>query len=69
IEQHIMSSKDIRIEDNVSVFENHLDNFFEYTMRKDQTSQLILLQEVKQYFDENIVDKTTNVIEYNNYLK
>ncbi|CAG8838770.1 2848_t:CDS:1, partial [Racocetra persica] len=38
----------------ILVFENHLDDFFEYTIKKGQTSQPDLLQEVKQYLDENI---------------
>lgn len=60
IEQHVTNSGDSSI---VSSFESQLDDFFEYT-KKAQTSQPDSLQEVKQYLDENIVDKTTNVLEW-----
>ncbi|CAG8675145.1 12302_t:CDS:2 [Cetraspora pellucida] len=63
IEQHVINSRDTSIEDKVSTFESQLDNFFEYAIKKTQTNQPDMLQEVKQYFDESIVNKTTNVLE------
>ncbi|CAG8731357.1 26007_t:CDS:2, partial [Dentiscutata erythropus] len=60
IVKYVTNSEDSSI---VSSFESQLDDFFEY-FKKAQTSQPDSLQEVKQYLDENIVNKTTNVLEW-----
>ncbi|CAG8778749.1 18784_t:CDS:1, partial [Dentiscutata erythropus] len=58
-----MNSEDPSIKDKVLIFKSQLDNFFEYTKKKNQTNQPDSLWEVKQYLDENIVDKTTDILE------
>ncbi|CAG8639909.1 14540_t:CDS:2, partial [Racocetra fulgida] len=46
------------------MFENHINDFFEYTIKSSQANEYNTLYEVNQYLDEQIGNKTTNVLEY-----
>ncbi|CAG8684482.1 15509_t:CDS:2, partial [Dentiscutata erythropus] len=47
---HVINSEDPSIEDKVLIFESQLDDFFEYTKKKNQTNQPDSLREVKHQF-------------------
>ncbi|CAG8479192.1 7085_t:CDS:2, partial [Dentiscutata erythropus] len=51
-------------EDNILTFEDHINDFFEYTIRSTHASENNMLCEVNQYLDEKIADRTTNVLEW-----
>ncbi|CAG8789839.1 18534_t:CDS:2, partial [Dentiscutata erythropus] len=51
IDQEIINTKN-----DVSIFENHADDFFEYVVRQTQFTEKDLLCEVKQYLGRIIDD-------------
>ncbi|CAG8784268.1 8087_t:CDS:1, partial [Racocetra persica] len=46
------------------MFENHVDDFFEYAAKQTWVSKNDLICEVKRYLDEPITQKTTNILEW-----
>ncbi|CAG8546034.1 23581_t:CDS:2 [Racocetra persica] len=54
----------VNTENNTSMFENHIDNFFEYAAKQTWASKNDLLSEVKQYLDEPIALKNINILEW-----
>ncbi|CAG8805790.1 10146_t:CDS:2, partial [Gigaspora margarita] len=44
-------------------FENHVNDFFEYAVKKTPSSKNDPFYEVKQYLDEQIATRTTNIFE------
>ncbi|CAG8803025.1 18626_t:CDS:1, partial [Dentiscutata erythropus] len=51
-------------EDNILIFEDHINDFFDYTKRNTRASENNMLYEVNQYLDEQIADRTINVLEW-----
>lgn len=45
-------------------FENHVNDFFEYAVKKTRASENDPFYEVKQYLDEQIATRTTNIFEW-----
>ncbi|CAG8565119.1 3599_t:CDS:1, partial [Scutellospora calospora] len=61
-EQYLLNNKTIsNTENNILVFENHIDKFFEYATKQNQVSKNELLFEINQYLEEPIAAKTTNI--------
>ncbi|CAG8785875.1 21103_t:CDS:1, partial [Cetraspora pellucida] len=54
----------INAKDNTPIFENHVDDFFEYTIKKSRVNEDNALYKVNQYLDEPIATKTTNILEW-----
>ncbi|CAG8462399.1 128_t:CDS:2 [Cetraspora pellucida] len=52
----------INTKDNTPIFENHVNNFFKYTIKKSRVNEDNALYEVNQYLDEPIATKTTNIL-------
>ncbi|CAG8852809.1 28076_t:CDS:1, partial [Gigaspora margarita] len=54
----------VNTKNNTSTFKNYIDNFFEYATKQTWISKNNLLSEVKQYLDEPIALKNTNILEW-----
>ncbi|CAG8743151.1 16591_t:CDS:2, partial [Racocetra fulgida] len=61
--EHSTSHKTISTNDT-SMFEDYINDFFEYTIKSSQANEYNTLYKVNQYLDEQIATKTTNVLEY-----
>ncbi|CAG8615889.1 10516_t:CDS:2, partial [Scutellospora calospora] len=62
VEQYSISSEELNsTEENVLIFDHHINDFFEYMIEKrPQNSQYDMLYEVKQYLDKHLVPKAIN---------
>ncbi|CAG8758007.1 26209_t:CDS:2, partial [Dentiscutata erythropus] len=67
---HSLSTSDydngniVNIESNISIFENHIDDFFKYAAKQTWVSKNDPLSKVKQYLDEPIASKNINILEW-----
>ncbi|CAG8704750.1 35238_t:CDS:1, partial [Gigaspora margarita] len=53
----------VNTENDTSIFENHIDDFFEYAANQTWISKNDPLSKMKQYLDEPIASKNTNILE------